>query len=122
MRLLLYMYPFLYLTLYIETIISSFPQRWAEEEYREQKVLESIQTHLRDKNRPQVDSVYKMTALIVSLCIGYADKCRVKGERFNGEVNETVDESFFDIFAGAISTVVSHHFLSLLLSLFHSNP
>lgn len=82
-----------------DTIISSFPQRWAEEEYREPKVLEVIRNHLKDKNRTRVDSVYKMAALIVSSCINFADNCTVR--------SKDSEETFFQVFASSVSNVVS---------------
>ena len=87
-----------------ETIISSFPQRWEEEASQEPKVLETIQAHLTEKNRPQVKSVYEMAAMITSYCIRFADKCSIKGIAANGKEFE---ESFLQVYASSVSNEVN---------------
>lgn len=66
-------------------------------------MLETIQAHLGEKNRPQVKNVYEMAALITSHCIKFADKCSVKGD-VNGK---DFEESFLQIYASAVSNEVS---------------
>ncbi|KAL9119474.1 MAG: hypothetical protein Q9187_003971 [Circinaria calcarea] len=78
-----------------KTIISSFPERWAEEKLRDLKVLESIQIYLREKGRRRVGSVQEMAALIMSMCLRFVDKCQLR--RPNGNL----DERFFEAFASS---------------------
>ncbi|KAL9119608.1 MAG: hypothetical protein Q9187_003841 [Circinaria calcarea] len=90
-----------------KTIISSFPERWAEDEFRELKVLDSIKMYLRQKGRRQVSNAHEMAALIMSICLRFVDKCYVRKK--NGQVIE----SFFEAFASEVRRVVSCVFSSL---------
>jgi hypothetical protein len=53
-----------------ETIITSFPRGWDEDEHGALRTL--IRKHILDDRRPRFSSVYEMAALITSLCIGFA--------------------------------------------------
>jgi hypothetical protein len=90
--------------IHVETIVSSFPERWAQNDFRESKVLESIQIYLRKVGRRQVANVHEMAALIMSMCLRFVDKCHIMKD-------EEPIETFLQAFASEVRKVVSYRLI-----------
>jgi hypothetical protein len=84
---------------FLETIITSFPRGWDEDEHGALRKL--IRKHILDDRRPRFSSVYEMAALITSLCIGFALNVELKhcAERLLPIFSATIAKAVGGIFA-----------------------
>lgn len=82
----------------IDTIITSFPQRWNIHEESQGDtfgILEGIFKQLEQKERPPIGSTDDIARLVVSQCIGV----------FN-QYPGPAEKSFLEIFRSSVNTVV----------------
>lgn len=83
----------------LETVITSFPQRWGaskKDDPKDPDVLQSILRHLGTRDRDAITSAQDLVALITSHCLDVFYRCRHED-----------DLQFLEFFESSIGKVVS---------------
>ena len=91
----------------LETIVTSFPQRWDDSMDKiragsdildTRNILDSVLAHLRRKNRSPINSVFDLSELIMTRCLGLNfDQVEREHERY----------PYLEIFDYSVNYVVS---------------
>ena len=83
---------------YLDTIITSFPNRWGRNEPDHSAVYNAIRARLSYLRGGEINSVYDLALVIINQCSTvFFDRAKIVDER----------PDVFDIFANAIGHVVS---------------